>query len=267
MIVLWETEISLRTKSPPGLLAYRAGRCAVEALRVLRTSTAGIPGSRLGMRIGIGTSEVTAHHVGGVLDRWEFYVSGDANRQMNLALQNAPKGQVALSLETYGALTFSMATKDLPSVYMKAKEVDDGVHIINKLSHSLLAQGERFALKPSLALVPLLRGYVPGTIVSCMQRGLALTSCAREVTAIFIKLPGIVEMTDSFQQAEEIHRVLRIIQSSAYTFQGTLKQLMIDGEGAVATVIMGLPPFYHESNGKQLATPSMTDRVLTLCEL
>lgn len=250
MIVLWETEISLQTKTPAGILAYRAARCAVEALRVLRgASKDSAPGAKLSMKVGIGTSIVTAHHVGGVLGRWEFYISGDANRQMSLALQHITKGNVALSLEAYGALAFSMATKELPSVDMKAKMVTDGIHVISKLSHSVHAQGERFPLKPSLELVPVLRGYIPGTIVSCLQRGLALTSCAREVTAIFVKLSGIVELVDSAQQAEEVHRVLGIIQSSAYKLQGTLKQFMLDGKSAVAIVIMGLPPFYHENNG------------------
>lgn len=250
MIVLWETEITQQTRTPAGILTYRAARCAVEALRILKkASTPGSPESKLSMRVGVGASQVTPHHVGGMLDRWEFYVSGDANRQMSLALQHAPKARVALSLEAYGTLTFSMATKELPSVYMKAKQVEDGIHVISRLSHSLNTQGQRLALKPSLALVPALRGYVPGTIVSCLQKGLVQTSCAREVTAIFIKLSGIVEMIDTLQQAEEINRVLRIIQSAAYKLQGALKHFIIDGQTAVVAVIMGLPPFYHENNG------------------
>lgn len=248
MIVLWETEISGQIKTPAGILAYRAARCAVEALRALRSASSS-GNNRLSMKIGIGTSEVTPHYVGGVRDRWEFYISGSANRQMSLALQHAPRGDVALSLEAYGALAYSMTTKELRHVEMNVKTAENGIHIITRLSHSPLAQALRSPIQPNLEVIPALRGYVPGPIVSCLDKGLVMTSSAREVTVIAIMLLGIVEMTDYAHQSQEIHRVLCIIQNAAYKFQGTLKHFIIDGESAVAEVIMGLPPFYHEDNG------------------
>lgn len=249
MIVLWETEISLQSKTPAGILAYRAARCAIEALRALRSATSSGNNNRLSMKIGIGTSEVTPHYVGGVRDRWEFYISGSANRQMSLALQHAPRGNVALSLEAYGALAYSMAMKELRHVEMNANTVENGVHVITRLSHSPLAQASRSSIQPNLEVIPALRGYVPGPILSCLGNGLVMTSSAREVTVISIKLLGIVEMSDYAQQSREIRRVVCIIQTAAHKFQGTLNHFIVDGKNTIAEVIMGLPPFYHEDNG------------------
>lgn len=242
--------MSLGTASAPGVLTYRAVKCALEALGVLACASSCDPNtSQLGMHIGIGVSQVTGSHVGGVLDRWEFYISGDANRQMSLAEGRANKGQVALSMEAYSALAASVAGHELANVRVQAAVLSDGVHVVSELSHSPYARTQPPALKPPRSLIPLLRCYVPGTIVSCLQRGLALTSCARPVTAVFIKLDGIIEIQDDAEQVQEIQRVLCIIQESVYKVQGTLRQFLIDDKGAVAIVVIGLPPFYHENNG------------------
>lgn len=263
MIVLWETEVSLGEPSEPGVLVYRATKCALEALNVLQcVSSCDVKVSTLGMHIGIGLSQVSANHVGGVLDRWEFYISGDANRQMSLAEQYATKGQVALSSEAFAAL--EKPSKDLSAVRVKATLLRDGVRIVADLSAIAHAQTQSRLLKPSHDLIPLLRSYVPGTISSYMRRGLAVTSCSRTITAVFIKLSGIVEIVDQHEQLLEVQRILCIVQESAYKVQGTLRQFVIDDKGPVAIVVIGLPPLYHENNGtcalafpRQLLSPGL----------
>lgn len=250
MIVLWETEVSLGEPSEPGVLVYRATKCALEALSVLQcVSTCDVKVSTLGMHIGVGISQVAANHVGGVLDRWEFYISGDANRQMSLAEQYASKGQVALSIEAYAALEKATHSKDLAAVRVKATPVRDGVHVVTDLSAIAHTRTQSPALKPSRDLIPLLQSYVPGTIASYMRRSLTVTSCSRTITAVFIKLSGIVEIGDRHEQLLEVQRILCIVQESAYRVQGTLRQFVIDDKGPVAIVVIGLPPLYHENNG------------------
>lgn len=253
MIVVWETEVSLGEPSEPGVLVYRATKCALEALSVLQCiACCDVKVSTLGMHIGIGISQVSANHVGGVLDRWEFYISGDANRQMSLAEQYATKGQVALSSEAYAALENSINTTDLSAVRVKSTLLTDGVRIVADLSAIAHARTKSPLLKPSHDLIPLLRSYVPGAISSYMRRGLAVTSCSRTITAVFIKLSGIVEIVDQREQLLEVQRILCIVQESAYKVQGTLRQFVIDDKGPVAIVVIGLPPLYHENNGTRL---------------
>lgn len=246
--MLWETEASLGEETSPGHLTYSAVRCALEALEVLESiSVSNGNLSTLGMHVGIGVSKVTGNHVGGVLNRWEFYLGGDANRQISVAEQDAKKGQIALSHEAHEALQASLESLDIE---FEAGATANGNHIVWHASRSSHHRRRRVPhLHPTRELIPFLRGYVPGTISSYLQKGLVLNPCTRNVTVVFIKLEGIKEIEDAAQQLEQVHKYLCLIQESAYKVQGTLRQFVIDDKGAVAIVVLGLPPFYHENNG------------------
>ncbi|KAJ8524461.1 hypothetical protein ON010_g16658 [Phytophthora cinnamomi] len=132
LIVMWETEASRGKVTPAGELVYRAACCALEALHALEAAVGEHDSEPshlklLGMHVGIGVSEMTGNHVGGVLNRWEFYLSGDANRQMSFAEENAKKGQLALSPEAFNALETRFGT--LP-------ELDIVCHRIEQVLHS-----------------------------------------------------------------------------------------------------------------------------------
>ncbi|TMW62603.1 hypothetical protein Poli38472_005221 [Pythium oligandrum] len=246
LIVVWETEASQGEPTAPGILVYRAVKCALEGLRVL-TATSLRHGhtSILGMHVGIGVSKVTGNHVGGVLDRWEFYLSGDANRQMSEAEQDAGKGEVALSKEAFAAVT---AVQSLLNVKLDTDETAKGnflVHSVSRSSHVFQPPPD---LLPSLDLIPFLRGYVPGTISSYLRKGLAINPCSRNVTAVFVRLDGVIEITEEKDQLLFAHKALCLVQESAYKVQGTLRQFVIDDKGAVAIIAIGLPPYYHENN-------------------
>lgn len=256
LIVLWETEISQKRATSPGDLALRAIRCAIDAQRVLTAvSTAQESLATLGMHVGIGVSQVSGNHVGGVLNRWEFYLSGDANRQMSFAEQHAQRGQVMVSPEVMDAmedvdqevqteLLFEPSSSGNFSVepHFEAEAWSPGRSLSKSLSY----------LPPAAAtsLIPFLRCYVPGTIASYLQKGLTLTSCTLHITVVFARLDGVVEIKDQVAQLQQIHKYMSIIQESAYKVQGTLRQFVIDDKGAVAIIAIGLPPFYHEDNGR-----------------
>ncbi|DAZ95751.1 TPA: hypothetical protein N0F65_006399 [Lagenidium giganteum] len=246
MIVLWETEESLGQETNPGVLTYSAVKCALEALEVLESvSRTESHMAILGMHIGIGVSTMTGNHVGGVLDRWEFYLSGDANRQMSSAESSASKGQVALSPEAYSAL---MDAKSLLKFRVTASPTSTGNHVISSITTAAYEPPVRPVLEPTFEMIQFMRYYVPGSITSSLQKDLALNPCVRNITAVFIKLEGILELDNGREQLEQIQSFLTVIQESAYKVQGTLRQFVIDDKGAVAVVAVGLPPFYHENN-------------------
>ncbi|EGZ17668.1 hypothetical protein PHYSODRAFT_501470 [Phytophthora sojae] len=257
LIVMWETEASRGKVTPSGELVYRAVCCALEALHALQVAvTSGGNDSEsshlqlLGMHVGIGVSDMTGNHVGGVLNRWEFYLSGDANRQMSIAEENARKGQVALSPEAFNALE---------SRFESLPELDVVCHISgNYLVNEVPGDFPPFEphrasfvspqLEPTADLVGFLRCYVPGAIVSHLQKGLTLSPCRLNVTVAFVKLEGVIEIKDEQKQLQTIHQNLCTIQECAYKAQGMLRQFVIDDKGAIAIVAIGLPPFFHENN-------------------
>lgn len=231
---------------------YSAVRCALEALRVLEAiSVSNGNLSTLGMHVGIGVSTVTGNHVGGVLNRWEFYLGGDANRQVSCAEQDAKKGQIALSPEAYAAL---IDARESLAIEVDVGTTPSGNHIVWSVSQSPHHRRQWTpSVRASRELIPFLRGYVPGTISSYLQKGLVLNPCTRNITVVFIKLEGVHEMTDAAEQLEHVQKYLCLIQESAYKVQGTLRQFVIDDKGAVAIVVIGLPPFYHENNGEEVS--------------
>jgi class 3 adenylate cyclase len=264
LIVMWETEASRGKFTAAGDLVYRAVCCALEALQALEAAVATSDGNEsdqshlklLGMHVGIGVSRMTGNHVGGVLNRWEFYLSGDANRQMSLAEECAKKGELALSPEAYDALEARFGT--LPELdvvchssgHYLVQEVPSDSPVFVPHRPSAVAP----PLEASADLIGFLRCYVPGAIVSHLQKGLALTPCRLNVTVAFVKLEGVVEIKDAQTQLQTIHQNLCTIQECAYKAQGMLRQFVIDDKGAIAIVAIGLPPFFHENNGTSPAS-------------
>ncbi|GMF18303.1 unnamed protein product [Phytophthora lilii] len=260
LIVMWETEASRGKVTPAGELVYRAVCCALEALQALEAAVTTNNKNDsdhshlklLGMHVGLGVSEMTGNHVGGVLNRWEFYLSGDANRQMSFAEENASKGQLALSPEAYKALETRFGS--LPELDKVCHA--SGNYLVQEVpgdSPALIPQRQS-AIIPSLEanadLIGFLRCYVPGAIVSHLQKGLTLTPCRLNVTVAFVKLEGVIKIKDAQTQLQTIHQNLCTIQECAYKAQGMLRQFVIDDKGAIAIVAIGLPPFFHENNGK-----------------
>ncbi|KAG1697151.1 hypothetical protein DVH05_017536 [Phytophthora capsici] len=259
LIVMWETEASRGEDTDAGELVYRAVCCALEALRTLEDAVVSNEHDSehehlnlLGMHVGIGVSNMTGNHVGGVLNRWEFYLSGDANRQMSFAEENARKGELALSPEAYEAMELRYGTLpelDVlchPSGNYLIQEVPGDSPVFVPYSPSARMP----PLESSPELIGFLRCYVPGAIVSHLQKGLALTPCRLNVTVAFVKLEGVIEIKDPHAQLQTIHQNLCTIQECAYKAQGMLRQFVIDDKGAVAIVAIGLPPFFHENNCK-----------------
>ncbi|GLE00495.1 hypothetical protein PINS_up009252 [Pythium insidiosum] len=263
LIVVWETEASRGETTAPGRLVYSTVRCALEALRVLHaTSQRHGHTSILGMHVGIGVSRVTGNHVGGVLDRWEFYLSGDANRQMSLAEQDAGKGEVALSREAHAALRDVQTQLDISLDVDETLRGNFIVHGISKSPHFAISPSP--PIKATLELIPFLRSYVPGAISSYLRKGLALNPTTRNVTTVFIKLDAVSADVGEHEQLVAVHRALCLIQESAYKVQGTLRQFLIDDKGAVAIVAVGLPPFYHENNGASRSLLSVSIAIYIL---
>ncbi|KAG7401347.1 hypothetical protein PHYBOEH_001763 [Phytophthora boehmeriae] len=262
LIVMWETEATQNKVTPSGELVYRAVCCAIEALRALGAAVAASTEHEnedthltlLGMHVGIGVSQVTGNHVGGVLNRWEFYLSGDANRQMSSAEESAQKGQLALSPESYEALQGRL--DKVPELVVAChysgnylvQEVPD-VSFCSTVTEEQRARASSVVHEVGAELLGCLRSYVPGAIASSLQKGLMLTPCRLNVTVAFVKLEGVVGIKNAQDQLQVIHQTLCNIQECAYKAQGTLRQFVIDDKGAVAIVAIGLPPFFHENNG------------------
>ncbi|KAL4133464.1 hypothetical protein PRIC2_003781 [Phytophthora ramorum] len=228
LIVMWETEVSRGEATPGGELVYRAVCCALEALQALGAAITSDGNESdqshlqlLGMHVGIGVSDMTGNHVGGVLNRWEFYLSGDANRQMSFAEENAQKGVGTIWYRKY---------REIPLQLTRIDKVLYPHHLnpcrFDWILAVLRAWSDRIAL-------------AEGSVAHSMS-----PECHRRVCQVGWR----VEIADKQTQLQTIHQNLCTIQECAYKAQGMLRQFVIDDKGAVAIVAIGLPPFFHENN-------------------
>ncbi|CAK4713880.1 unnamed protein product [Aphanomyces euteiches] len=244
MIVMWKSEASSADAVDPGVLIFTAITCALQVLAMLE-STHVPSGPVLQMHVGLGFSNVSGNHVGGVLNRWEFYIGGSATSQMSIAESEARAGELVISPECYVTLVSSPAVQPLR---LASKRLPSGNYNISAIASDLEVKYLLPTVHLGRELIPLVKAYVPGCIALSLGNGKIVINGMRSITAIFIKFFGILDIAESHAQLREVHRCLCAVQDAAYRVHATIRQFLIDDKGAVAIVVVGLPPFYHENN-------------------
>jgi class 3 adenylate cyclase len=157
--VVWKAEEDLAST------VALAARCAL----AMSKHTLG-PSS---LRIGLGAGEVVLASVGGVRDRWEFFLAGQPLAQVAQAERLAEPGQVVVSPEARLHLGLDYA-----------------------FAGPVLVDGPKQTtrLVPAYGDHPLPRGYVDAGVLSRLQAGgLALYELGRgpEAQAMLCELPGL----------------------------------------------------------------------------
>lgn len=229
--------------SPYGVLAYYAVKCSLEAVAALQSDRT----SRLGLHIGVGVSKITGNHVGGILNRWEYYISGDALTQMSVAEAASQAGQVVISPECYAHINLSCELKDME---MSSNVLPNGCHWVTDLVANVDELPSLFVPKINPVIIKCIASYVPGTINSALKAGKATKNdaCMRLLSVLFIGLQDLSDIEDPIEQLQAADKSFTAIQEAAYHVRGTIRQFLIDDKGAVAIAAIGLPPFYYEDN-------------------
>jgi class 3 adenylate cyclase/tetratricopeptide (TPR) repeat protein len=217
-------------------LTARATDCALAIQAELHDyqSTQGQP---LSLKLGVGTGEFVLLHIGGVLDRWEFLVSGPAFVQAFTALDKAGPGQVVVSLRGWAHVQAQFAGRQLS--------------MGSVLVESAHAPGEpRAAVAPQVRaeMAPALRGYIPGAVLSCLSAGYDdWLGELRVVSVLFVNLPELNYATP----LEHAQQIMRYLQEELYRFEGHINKLNVDDKGTSLLAAMGLPPLAHEDDAKR----------------
>ncbi len=227
MIVMWEAESQKiktnATESDHAHLVYAAIACALEVLKMLKEQPV-TNGIRLGMHVGMGISTVAGCHVGGILNRWEFYITGPANEQMARAEQDAHEGELVISSDCYHTLM----NDKTHAHQLDAVMLDSGNYHVQSLTMPPGAKAKGLFTHPPLGLcpemIPFIKSYVPGCISISAAKGKVMVNGMRSITAIFIKFAGILEITDPVKQLAEVHRCFCAVQDAAYRVHGRLSK-------------------------------------------
>ena len=230
-------------------MAHKATKCGLEIQEALGEYKAA-DGSPMLLQIGIGAGDIYNVHLGGVLDRWEFLLSGTPLVQMSLAKEKAPPGRVALSPEVWSLVQDSCV----------GKTIGDGfVELVTQSQEFTTAQSAPLPKLPVEARESL-QSYVPAAILSRLGAGHEeWLSEMRWVTVMFIKLPryGTSIKHPYMRTIPEAQAVMQALQSALYRYAGSINKFNVDDKGITLVAALGLPPLTHADDAARAVHAAM----------
>lgn len=196
----------------------------------------------LRVRIGLGAGEAVIAFVGGLLQRWEFVVTGSPVSQASLAQVDAKPGQVVLSAEMRECLGANASLS--------------GNVLVGLVSPAMAAQASHTMPLISNEHVPALQAYIPGAIATRLDAGQAAwVAELRRVTVLFVELPGfgqaapnVADNVIDYNGLLDAQMVLQSLQEILYSYEGVTNKISVDEKGVTLLAAMGLPPLSHSDD-------------------
>jgi class 3 adenylate cyclase/tetratricopeptide (TPR) repeat protein len=196
----------------------------------------------LKIRIGLGAGDAVIAYVGGLMQRWEFVITGSPIAQASLAQVDAKPGQVAASPEMCERLN--------------ANAILDGKILLSLRAPALTAHASHTTPLISSDHVQALHAYIPAAITGRLSAGQAAWMAElRRVTVLFIELPDFgradpqaPESDTQISRLAEAQSVLHTLQEILYNYEGSANKISVDEKGVTLLAAMGLPPFSHSDD-------------------
>ena len=213
----------------------QAAACALEAHNTLRGYQTA-EGNPLVIRTGIAVGGVQAVHLGGMFNRWEMLVAGEAISQVSVTMQQAAPGTIVLSQKAQELLGREARGKQSASGYLTLSGLD--------ITAQKIDPDQKIFEAPQEA-VRALETYIPGAIKDRLAAGqIGWLAELRNVTVLFINFPDLNYETSLETSQEIMHQ----LQSALYHYEGSVNDNFVDERGATLLAVFGLPPFSHEDD-------------------
>ncbi|CAM9767658.1 unnamed protein product, partial [Ectocarpus fasciculatus] len=235
----------------PCLRAVLCARDAMQTCTQKLLNSADPVMSSLGLHIGLGASKVLAGHVGGIENRWEFFITGEACEEMNRSEKDASNMEIVFSgavgdwIRRYKGPTggaAELATVRLESgnerlVFLECPPAN----LPRVLPHAVLRND---------IMCNVLKMYIPQPVKINLKDGVVETAGGiRKITVVFMELLDVeIAVSDDKDTLDQVNRTVRKIQETVCHYDATLRQFIVDDKGTVAIVVFGLPPIFHEDN-------------------
>jgi class 3 adenylate cyclase/tetratricopeptide (TPR) repeat protein len=188
----------------------------------------------LSTRIAVTAGQIALTRLGGVFNRWEMVVTGDAIEQIGRAQPSLPPGAIVASPEAWERLAAHAIGNPAQAGHIslsgiRSKVQPEAERVIPLEEHSIQA----------------LRSYIPGAIAKRIDAGQSdWLAELRRVTTLFINIP---ELTRN-QDVAAAQKMAQILQSSIYRYEGSMNKISVDDKGISLLAAFGLPPFSHEDD-------------------
>ncbi len=209
-----------------------AAQSALEARKQLENFHVG--DRTLSTRIALGTGSIALTGLGGVFNRWEMVITGDALEQISKAQKTLKPGQIIVSAEAWEHI----------KGYGLGVQAEEGRMLLNGINSQIPKEAAHyFNLKENS--IPALRSYIPGAIAKRIDAGQSdWLAELRRVTSLFINIPEMTRGTDT----EMAQRLAQILQGAIYRYEGSVNKIAVDEKGVSLLAAFGLPPFSHEDD-------------------
>jgi class 3 adenylate cyclase len=192
------------------------------------------------LQIGVGAGDIYVVHLGGVLNRWEYLLSGDPLVQMSLAKDHAASGDVVLSPEAWNLIKDNCSSELIKGRFLKVLDVEETTSI-QPVAETRISED----------MIEGMKAYVPAAITRRLESGFGrwLTEI-RRLSVLFIKLPGYgTSITHPYATTvPEAQAVMRTMQLSLYRYKGSINKFNVDDKGITLVAAMGLPPLSHKDD-------------------
>lgn len=185
-------------------------------------------------RIALGTGSIALTGLGGVFNRWEMIITGDALEQISKAQKTLKPGEIIISPEAW----------EMIKRYGVGTPAEGGRMLLNGINSQIPKEAaHHFNLRENS--IPALRSYIPGAIAKRIDAGQSdWLAELRRVTTLFINIPEMTRGTDTgFAQ-----KLAQLLQSAIYRYEGSVNKIAVDEKGVSLLAAFGLPPFSHEDD-------------------
>jgi class 3 adenylate cyclase/tetratricopeptide (TPR) repeat protein len=188
----------------------------------------------LSTRIAVTAGQIAITRLGGIFNRWEVVVTGDAIEQIGRAQTSLPPGAIVVSPEAWKRMAKHAIGNPALGGHMslsgiRSKVQPEAERLIHLEENSIQA----------------LRSYIPGAIAKRIDAGQSdWLAELRRVTTMFINIPELTKSRD----VETAQKMTQILQSSIYRYEGSMNKISVDDKGISLLAAFGLPPFSHEDD-------------------
>jgi len=218
----------------PALNVERAARCMQSAQRTF-SSLEPIDGHRLRLRVGIGSGDLVALHVGGVSDRWEHLVAGPALDEAVTAKERAEPGETVVSHSVWEFLRAHAQGSPLPANHVRLDEVRPGG----------VSGGPRPSIELDGSAEAALRAYVPLSVQAKLDAGHAAWLAEfRHLSVLFVRIGS--GRYDAEDAVDRVQGTLSVLQHAVRRYEGSLVQFLVEDKGLVALCAWGLALHSHD---------------------
>ena len=230
LIAIWTTK-----QESKEVIYNSVSQCAKEIINNLNDYKT-VKNVNLKIKVCICGGETYFSIIGGLNNKWKYFLSGESIIQLRDASIHFQSGQIIISPEIWKQAGGILRGKILPDNHMKLKT-------IKTIQQSRSSQNRL----PKFENNQVLRPFLLSSILSRIDSGQADWMAEfRNLTVLFIGINGL--QGSDLGNIENLQQVMIIIQSIIYKYGGSVFGMNMDEKGTYVISIFGLPPSAYVDN-------------------